>query len=152
MSVVAVRKYPDRLDFAADSIRTVGYRQESQRVTELTKLVEVNDMTIGGVGYSVELSFLFLFAKTHKPKAATTDAVLDFLVEFYDWARAKNESFGRQNHYLLGFQGEAFRICDGYLVDRINEFGAIGAGEDFALTAMHLGKTETEAIEVASEL
>ena len=45
-----------------------------------------------------------------------------------------------------------FCISDGYLVDKINEFGAIGAGQDYALTAMYLDKTPEEAVEIANEL
>jgi len=154
MSVVAVRKYPDRLMFAADSIRVSGYLKETHRVAgqNMAKLFELNDLIIGGVGLSMELSFMRMYARTHKPKAANTEAMLDFVVDFYSWAASKDGNFGRNSEYLIGFENEVFRVADGYLIDQINEFSAIGAGEHFALTAMYLDKSPKEAVEIANEL
>jgi ATP-dependent protease HslVU (ClpYQ) peptidase subunit len=154
MSVVAAKKYPDKLVFAADSIRVSGYLTETSRVIgkEQGKLFEVNDMIIGSVGYVMELSFMQLFARNHKPAAATVEGVLDFIVEFYGWAKKKDDSFCRRNSYLIGIEEQIFRVCDSYLVETINEFSAIGAGEHFALTAMYLEKSPQEAVEIANEL
>jgi ATP-dependent protease HslVU (ClpYQ) peptidase subunit len=154
MSVVAARKYPDKIVFASDSICVSGYLKETSRVTgnERGKLFEVNNMIIGGVGYVMELSFMQIFARNHSPAAPTIEAVLDFMIEFYAWAKSKDDSFGRRNDYLLGIEGDIFRITDSYLVQKINEFGAIGAGEHFALTAMYLDKSPQEAVDIANKL
>jgi ATP-dependent protease HslVU (ClpYQ) peptidase subunit len=154
MSVVAARKYADKVVFASDSICVSGYLKETSRITgdERGKLFEVNNMIIGGVGYTMELSFMQIFARNHSPAAPTIEAVLDFIIEFYAWARTKDDSFGRKNSYMLGVEGEIFRIVDSYLVQKINEFGAIGAGEHFALTAMYLDKSPEEAVKIANEL
>ena len=155
MSVVAARRYPEELVFASDSIRVSGaFRRENTRVAghEQGKLFQVNDLVIGSVGLVMELSFMQIFARNHKPAAPTTESVLDFMLEFYRWSKAKDESFNRINDYLIGTEGEIFRVCDGYLVEKINEFAAIGAGEDFALTAMYLDKTPEEAINISNEL
>lgn len=154
MSVVAARRYADRIVFSADSIRVSGHLRETSRVTgdERGKLFEMNDLVIGGVGLIMELSFMQIFTRNHKPAAPTVEAVLDFIVEFYSWAASKDSSFGKRNDYLLGIEGEIFRICDSYLVERINEFSAIGAGEYFALTAMYLDKSPEEAVNIANEL
>ncbi|AOX01497.1 MAG: hypothetical protein F6K63_30885 [Moorea sp. SIO1G6] len=154
MSVVAARKYPDKLVFASDSIRLSGYLKQTHRVTgdEWGKLFEINNMIIGGVGYTMELSFMQIFARNHSPAAPTVEAVLDFIVEFYSWAKDKDDTFGRRNEYLLAVERDIFCISDGYLVDKINEFGAIGAGQDYALTAMYLDKTPEEAVAIANEL
>jgi len=154
MSVVAARRYADRLTFASDSIRISGLLKTSNRVTgeERGKLFEVNHLVIGSVGYVMELSFMQIFARNHKPADATVEAVLDFMVEFYTWAKSKDDSFGKHNDYLIGIDDQIFRVVDSYLVEKINEFSAIGAGEHFALTAMHLDKTPQEAVEIANEL
>ncbi len=154
MSVVAARRYTDKLEFAADSIRVSGYLAENSRVTghEQGKLFQVNDMIIGSVGYIMELSFMQIFARNHKPSTPTIEGVLDFIVEFYGWAKKKDDSFSKRNSYLIGIEGEIFRVCDSYLVEKINEFSAIGAGEHFALTAMYLDKNPREAVEIANEL
>ena len=154
MSVVAARRYENELFFAADSIRTSGITQETSRVAghEQGKLFQVNDLVIGSVGYVMELSFMQLFARNHKPTAPTIEAVLDFMLEFYAWAKSKDSDFGRHNSYLIGMEKEIFRVTDSYLVETINEFSAIGAGEDFALTAMYLEKNPEEAVSIASRL
>jgi ATP-dependent protease HslVU (ClpYQ) peptidase subunit len=154
MSVVAARRYPDKLFFASDSIRVSGMTQETSRVAghEQGKLFQTNGLVIGSVGYIMELSFMQLFARNHKPSAATVEAVLDFMLEFYSWAKSKDDCFGRHNNYLIGMEREIFRVSDSYLVETINEFSAIGAGEDFALTAMHLEKNPEEAVGIANRL
>ena len=154
MSVVAARKYHDRLVFSSDSIRVSGALRETSRVTgdERGKLFEVNDLVIGGVGLIMELSFMQIFARNHKPAAPTVEGVLDFIVEFYTWSTSKDNAFSKRNEYLIGMEGEIFRVCDSYLVEKINEFSAIGAGEYFSLTAMYLDKTPEEAVQIANEL
>jgi ATP-dependent protease HslVU (ClpYQ) peptidase subunit len=154
MSVVAARKYSDKLVFAADSIRVSGFLTENSRVSghEQGKLFEANDMVIGSVGLVMELSFMQLFARNHKPASATVEGVLDFIVEFYAWSKKKDDTFGRKNSYLIGMGDEIFRVCDSYLVEKINEFSAIGAGQHFALTAMYLDKNPQEAVDIANDL
>ncbi|NJN30404.1 MAG: hypothetical protein HC824_08200 [Synechococcales cyanobacterium RM1_1_8] len=154
MSVVAARRYENELFFCADSIRVSGITQETSRVAghEQGKLFQVNDLVIGSVGYVMELSFMQLFARNHKPAAATVEAVLDFMIEFYAWAKNKDGDFGRHNNYLIGMEQDIFRVTDSYLVEVINEFSAIGAGEDFALTAMYLDKNPEEAVAIANRL
>ncbi|WP_293150020.1 hypothetical protein [Okeania sp. SIO2C9] len=90
MSVVAAKKYSDRLMFASDSLRVSGHLKENYRVTggEQAKLFEINDLVIGGVGLIMELSFMQIFARNHKPAAPTVEAVLDLIVEFYTWAKS----------------------------------------------------------------
>jgi ATP-dependent protease HslVU (ClpYQ) peptidase subunit len=155
MSVVAARRYSDRLVFASDSIRVAGYLKETQqRVVgnEQGKLFEANGLIVGSVGYIMELSFMQMFARNHKPAAATVEAVLEFMVEFYSWARSKDDSFGKRNDYLIGMDDVIFQVSDTYLVEKIHEFSAIGAGEHFALTAMYLDKTPEEAVAIANRL
>ncbi|KKI98620.1 hypothetical protein [Prochlorothrix hollandica] len=155
MSVVAARRYDDRLVFASDSIRVAGYvKQTQQRVVgdEQGKLFETNGLIIGSVGYIMELSFMQMFARNHKPSAPTIEAVLEFMVEFYSWAKSKDDSFGKHNTYLIGIDNLIFQVSDSYLVEKIHKFSAIGAGEDFALTAMYLDKTPEEAVAIANEL
>lgn len=154
MSVVAVKKSENKLVFASDSIKVSGWTKQSDKVLpkDMAKLFELNDMVIGSVGYSKELSFMRIFAATHKPKSPSVEGLLDFIIEFYSWAMRIDPEFERSNEYLIGFENKVFRITEGYLVDKVNEISAIGAGEDFALAAMHLGHSAIEAVEVANEL
>jgi len=56
------------------------------------------------------------------------------------------------NDFIVVWQGRAFEIDGTLTVHEITDFAAIGAGSDFALAALHLGKTATEACEVACKL
>ena len=49
-----------------------------------------------------------------------------------------------RNHCLL--------IEQNLYVNEVNEYAAIGAGEDFALAALYLGHSAKEAVKVACEL
>lgn len=110
-------------------------------------------MIIGGTGKSSENQLLDLFARNHRPVKPAVDAVIDFLVEFRDYGRKYQEGFTPDNHFLIAFDGELFQTYSGTLeVFKLEEFGAVGAGEDFATAALALGHTAREAVELAIRL
>lgn len=59
MSVIAGKVYNDKIVVAADSIVVKGW---SKRTGNFAKLLEINDMIIGGTGSAEELSLFFRFA------------------------------------------------------------------------------------------
>lgn len=151
MSVVAARITPTGYEIAADSIMVRYMTQSKGDRTTFSKLAEVNEMVIGGVGYAEESSLLFLFCSTRKPAAATASALLEFLGEFSEWKHKKVGKYLGGNEYLIGFEGKVFHV-NGWQVDIVTDFEAIGAGMDYALAALHLGHTAEQAVEVAIEL
>jgi ATP-dependent protease HslVU (ClpYQ) peptidase subunit len=152
MTVVAARKYADRIEFAADSIITRGSTQISDRTIAAPKLFQQNGLTIGLTGALAEGSLMQIFTRNHKPAAATLEGIIDFLFEFESWVRNRDTAFTIDNAYLIGFEGKLFRTYARFDVFEIAEFEAIGAGQDFAITAMHLEKTPTEAVSIACAL
>lgn len=52
---------------------------------------------------------------------------------------------------MIGFSGLVYTV-ESWHVDRITTYMAIGAGMDFALAALYLGKTAKKAVETAIEL
>ena len=74
MSVVTVKVRKEQIDFAADCI---GIRNGTKR-TNITKLAEVNNMIIGGVGGLQEINLLFIFAQTHSPLGNNEKDIMDF--------------------------------------------------------------------------
>lgn len=152
MTVVAARKYADRIEFAADSIITRGSTQISDRTIDAPKLFQQNGLTIGLTGALAEGSLMQIFTRNHKPASATLEGVIDFLFEFEGWVRNRDSGFTIGNAYLIGFEGKLFRTYARFDVFEISEFEAIGAGQDFAITAMHLEKTPTEAVTIACTL
>ena len=108
-------------------------------------------MIIGGVGVAAEIALLQRFAKDHEPAEATVDSVQDFLIEFQSWKEPYNISDSIENEYLLVYQGKLFET-ESTFVQEVTNFTAIGGGECYALAALHLGHSATEAVQTACEL
>lgn len=169
MSVIAVRKYSDRIEFAADSISvskgfikrvaesslSKGSDNDKNLIMDNVKLFESPDqgLVIGSVGWVMQTTFLQMYSKYHKPKGIDLDDILEYICDFYAWAKSKDSSFAEiGNEYIICFENQLFKITDRYLVEKIPEYDAIGVGEPFALTALSLGKSPKEAVQVANKL
>ena len=147
MSVVAAKVYDNRIVIAADSILV---RYGMTKENNYSKLEYINGMIIGGSGYASESSLMYRFAQTHKPETPTEKDMLAFIIEFYNWKK----DFGNtdlHNQFLSAYEGHLFEVRH-LFIREINDFMAIGAGEDFARAALYLGHTPREATEVACAL
>jgi ATP-dependent protease HslVU (ClpYQ) peptidase subunit len=151
MSVVACKITKEGYEFAADSITTWGITQTKGQTSDKAKLIEINGIIVGSVGRAEENSLFQLFLKTHTPAASTESAMLDFISEFSDWKYKKVNNASIDNAYIIGFENNVFQIT-GWYIQKITSYTAIGAGMDYALTALHLGHNAEEAVGVAIEL
>ena len=150
MSIVCCRVKEKVIEIAADSITVRGYTQEKGK-DNYSKLCEVNGMIIGSVGLCSENGMLQIFASTRKPAAPSEDAILNFIAEFTEWKKKKTDKYELENHYIIAFEGKVFMINQ-FWVKEITSYEAIGAGMDYALSALYLGFDVTKAVEVACEL
>lgn len=150
MSIIACRILEDGYEIAADSISVRGSTQTKNNINR-SKLVEVNNMVIGAVGLAEESGLLQIFAKTHRPAAATEEGILEFWNEFSEWKKKRTDRGSIENSYFIGIDDVVFYI-NHWLIASVKSYEAIGAGMDFALAALHLGHTAEEAIETAIEL
>jgi len=82
MSVVCCRIYDNKIEIASDAITVRGFTQSKSKNIKHSKLMEINDMIIGGVGLSENNNLMFLFAETHKPKDASIESIIRFKFEF----------------------------------------------------------------------
>lgn len=151
MSVVACRVTKDKIEVASDSIDVRGWTQSTGKNISLSKLVKVNNMIVGSVGFAEECTLMHLFCITHSIKDTTIDSILTFLSEFSNWKGNKTTDGVINNEYIFVYGKRAF-ITSGYLVSEVLEYESIGAGMDYALTAMHLGHGAKEAVKVSCEL
>lgn len=147
MSVIAakVNKNLGTIQIAADSIILKG-----QTNRKYTKLIKVNEMILGGVGLAEENSLMFRYAQTHRPETPTERDVLAFMVDFLSWKKDYNGG-NIENSYLLAYKGYLF-VIDRLLIREVTDYEAIGAGDEYALAALYLGKTPEEAVKVACDL
>lgn len=150
MSVVAVRKTDRKIKIAADSISVCGWTRMEKTIKK-AKLFKVNGIIAGGVGLASENLLLENFCLTHQPHEATEREVLNFFIEFNNYLKDLGLS-KYTNAFILCFKGKAFLIYEDMYVNEINEYAAIGAGEDFALAALYLGHSAKEAVKTACEL
>ena len=151
MSVVACKILPNGYEIASDSISVRFWTQSKGGNTKFSKLFEVNDVVVGSVGYAEESSLLQMFCSTRKPAEATEPAILEFFSEFSSWKKKKAEKSGLDNAYLIGFEGKVFSV-NGWFIQQVLKYEAIGAGMDFALAALYLDNSAEEAVKVACEL
>ena len=151
MSVICCKIEKDRIEIASDSIRVYGSTQSKGSNTTHTKLMQVNDMTFGSSGTCQEASLFSVFCLTHKPKAPTVEDILTFYSEFASWQNDKVGKFDVKNDYIFICEKTAFSV-NGFFVDKIKTYDAIGAGMDYALSALYLGHGVSKAVDVACEL
>ena len=148
MSIVACKVHDDKIVVGSDSILVRGWTKD-----KFAKLQEVNDLVIGGVGLAEDIALLMLFCSTRRPALpANQTTMLNFWVEFLDWRKGRLDKYGMDTaEFIIIFGKKVFRI-HGLFIMEIEDFDAIGAGMEYALTALHLDKDIPEAIEIACEL
>ena len=153
MTVVATRKTDTEITIAADSMFSYTNLIATPLEIDAAKLFQHNGLIIGASGDSGEMNQMRMFSRNHKPASATPDGVTEFIDEFREWLKKKDGEAEFSASYLIAFDGKCFRTYTRtYDVFEVPEFAAIGAGEHFAVTALHLGKSAVEAVEVACAL
>lgn len=154
MSVIAVKKYKNKIVISADQQTTIGYRKEvdskEDMYVESNKIFKTNGMIIGVAGSVQEYSFLKIFANNHKPSKPTTEGILEFLIEFQEWSKKKDKDFKLYNYNIFIIEDKIF-LSRLFLVDEIKTYSAIGSGSKYALAAFYLKKEPEDAIRVAME-
>ncbi|MEM7064409.1 MAG: hypothetical protein AAF572_14740 [Cyanobacteria bacterium P01_B01_bin.77] len=152
MTVIAARKTKDAITFASDSILVAGYLKATDKEVIYNKLFQQNEMVIGSTGTGYEGTMMELFSRNHRPVDGSRLSVIDFFVEFREWINKRDTGHSPENDYLIAYDKKLFRTYGGLDIYEVPEFEAVGAGEDFAKAALHLGHTPREAVEVACKL
>ena len=152
MSIVACRITDSGFVMAADSISVRGWTQ--RRAEQPSKLFCTNGLIVGAVGFSEEVAMMDMYCTTHRPHDNTDRAMLEFISEFAQWREQRTKEYKIENAYLIGICSDkpAVYSVSGWAIGRVADFEAIGAGMDFALAALYLGHSVTEAVETAIEL
>lgn len=151
MSVVAVKIYDDKVVIASDSILAHGSTDVQSTVKNFTKMKSINNMIIAGCGYAQELGMMWHFAENHILTNASEKDVLNFMVEFSEFKGKFGGGYNIQNSYIIVFDAHAY-LVEGTFAYEIKEYCAIGAGEKYAIAALHLGHSPQEAVKVACDL
>lgn len=151
MSVVATRVYESHIEIASDSQVTSGMTM--QNLDSVKLFSNELGVTVGACGSMQEIALFKIFLSSRTPRSASEDDIVYFMHEFHRWLddNAEQDFDAEMNQYHMVFGGSAFSI-QGYYVREITDFDAIGAGTDYALAALYLGKTPLQAVNVACDL
>lgn len=163
MTTIAAKIVNGKVKLAWDSQVTSG----GSKSHGMTKVVKVNGQFAVGVSGHLRYANLLHRASVnqiHPYDIAQSDFdgygwVLDELVP--SWmaavskekeARPDDEAELAWGMALVALGGRIYDVGADFSVNAVDGFGAIGSGSPYALTAMHLGKSARQAVEVAKEL
>ena len=144
MSVIAVKVEKDKITVAADSIII----KDDLKRTNFRKVYKFDDIIVAGAGSAQELALFFEYAKTNKPSGANVSAIQNYMAGFLSMRETCLDEHKIDNDYIIVYKGHAYEV-EGFLVQEITEYTAIGEGEAYALSALYLGHTAIEAVEAA---
>lgn len=155
MTVLAVKNYKDRIELAADSGVFNGWWKEENFI----KIVEINNMIFMSAGSVSEQNLLELFCVTRKPESNQKLDILRFFSEFRNW-QIKEFSIKFEdgdiikNEYFFYFDHKIFKIGHTFTISEIleGEFSSEGAGRQEAKTALYLGHSPKEAVDICVKL
>jgi len=146
MSVIAVKKYSDKIVIGADSIQVRG-RSKKEEIKLFCD--EEKHIAWGSSGDCGESTLFDIFLKTHNPAGNTKKEIYEFFLEFMKYKKEfNNDKIALENNYLFIFETSAYCIFSSGHIEEIkeNEYEAIGAGFQEAKTALYLGHTIEEAL------
>lgn len=164
MTTIAMKAANGKVRVAWDTQATAGNIATSR---DVVKVVKVNDQF--AVGASGRVRFLNLIQRATLKPIDPRDLVDGFDAEGWAidevvpaWMHAVKSAWSHTPHdeddkvpwgvALIAIQGKIIQVGSDFSVLDRGEFGAIGSGGDFAMAAMHLGKTPEQAVDVAREL
>ena len=153
MTVLAVKNYKDRIEIATDS--GVFYGESGFKENNSIKIIEVNKIIFSSTGFVSEKNFLELYCSTRTPESNKKLDILRFFSNFRKWQISEfSVNFEKteiiKNNFFFYFNGKIYKITSNLTIEEIKEgeFDSGGAGYREAKTALYLGKTPREAVEV----
>lgn len=144
MTCIAVKNYEHKIELCCDSQSTSG----NEKIGNHIKIYTINPTLIISYAGDVKAgSILIHWAKFNLPERNDVQCITDWLLKFSLYYKDKfNEQF--KNNHLIIFEETIYQNID-FWVTEITDYTAIGSGYVEARTALHLGKTAFESVEIA---
>lgn len=148
MSVVAVKKYNNKIVIGSDSI-IVSDDESTMRIDKNGKLKKLkNDMILGITGCCSAETLFIDFLEDHIPKRNTVDGYIRLLAKFWKEIKEIDDEIEMDDFSaIIVYKNKIFEI-ENFYVHEVRTYTAIGVGEAYALTALNLGMNIREAIKV----
>lgn len=157
MTVIAVRKTKKFIELAADGQTSWGgYKypkadNSDKQVSAQGKIFHYNEITMGCAGSTSHIGLLRLFTKSHQPKDAEVDYVLEWWLEFREWMQKKAQVQPADISLcgIMVFKKRIFSFLAALEVEEIKDFDALGSGMFLAIGAMEVGADAKKAVKIA---
>ncbi len=150
MTVGAVKIYEDKIEIGCDTQATYGSINQSSLIN-VSKMIEKNGMIFISSGTLREINLMRLFCNHNIISKADEEEILDFMYKFMEFKQDYGLPFELENSYILVIGDKVFSIIQGEVVE-VKNYLTIGNGGDLALSALYLGHSVKEALQVACDL
>jgi len=154
MTVIAARKTDKGVEISWDSFCGDTYRKgKVDRLSNLDKKIDGNNFKALICGSASSGSLLKFFSKHNGIESATEMDILGYLIRFKEWCREKLPAPDLNMDMIIIMDGKIFEVdADQLVVFENTEFISMGAGQQYAATALHLGHTAEDACKIACQL
>ncbi len=148
MSIIVVKKYPDKIVLGCDSQATHWWNK--QITEEPVKLVDLGDIVVGSAGFVKVTKLLHTYISQRKVTKLHDEVdILNFIKDFEKWI--KDNTVGSDikmsdNEFIFVKDDKIWTVKEGYLIEEVEHFTAIGSGYDKALMALELGHDVEETV------
>jgi hypothetical protein len=151
MSVIAVRKYKDRIEIASDTQVTIDW--DSKEKNSFAKLGRLSpDLVVGCCGDAGLFVLLREYCKTNTLRFSGESAIIEFFTKFHKYAKSEHmdaSDYNVNTNTFVLIHGHTIYVVGGYYVRKINNYYATGSGGIAAFVALDLGSSVTKAVQVA---
>lgn len=148
MSVIAVKRYKDKIIIGCDSQVTKG--DDKNIDSSFTKLTKINkNFIIGSAGYAKIHSLLVLFCETTLPKNNDQVEIIRFFNNFNSWLKKEiSEDLDHStNSFIFVLNKKVFTFYDYNLVE-VKKFDSIGSGDSKALAILSYGDITNQDVTI----
>ena len=146
MTVIAAKVGKKGIVMSCDSQMSRGWHTKSTGYQD--KIIEGSDFMIGVSGSALLMPLLTMYAKNHPIGEGGIDRVTEWCLEFLDFCKKKTDSWNQNGQLILAHHSGLYAIEE-WLPLKVSDFCATGSGYQYAEAAMYLGKTTSEAVDVA---
>jgi ATP-dependent protease HslVU (ClpYQ) peptidase subunit len=152
MTVIAVQKVNDKIEIAYDSRITRDYEKLDSSIV-FDKVITYNNILIAVAGGFNENILLREYLKNNElPNSKNMQFVIELMKGYFDYYVELTKS-KPECEYIVIKDKKAYFVDGNFSnIWEIKDFKAIGSGEKYATTALHLGKNVFEAVAIACQL
>lgn len=148
MSIIVVKKYTDKIVIGCDSQTTQWWNKNIRE--EPIKLVDLGDIVVGSAGMVKTTKLLHSYINQRKvTKLHDEIDILNFIRDFEKWIKENtgDTNFSiQENSFIFVKDSNVWTVREGYLIEEVKKFAAIGSGHDKALIALELGHEVEETL------